>query len=616
MAPRTVKTSHGEAIGPLQAAELLRARRIAKGKTALTPEEEAHQAARQAGQPTAQDALPLGRLLASTEKRIRDGAIRSLAAFVSRPSSSSSSAHQDDPPSTSAVILPAEMAKLWKGIFYCFWMSDKPLVQQALASELAQLVLRIANPPQGKKRSSTEEQQEQHDALDPGRVDSAIAFLQGFWAAMAREWPLIDKHRVDKYLLLMRRFTGAGFQLCQLTNWDPSALARLNGVLTTPTPAPGSASQDDSNDPFARGGPGPLAVHDIKLPDSISYHVADIWVDELSKALATADEPSSSSSSSLRAAPLPEVFQPIMAALSRAALSKMYDRILQSSLQPLLDDLQKAIEFLDVIAGEDDDDLDDDHEAEGEEQGEGKAKSKGASRPKRNAQRKPDEGADGEEDDDFDIEELWEALDYPSLLQSALTLDASSQPTTIDTQAARPAKRAKSFKATRKEAELEPEMQTTPSSPTPSAKTLLSRARKLRLDIYLALRAAARSTSTTTTPANPARARSLEKLVRSQLSPTEDPEPQSPSDEGVLSASERRTLERKVRMERAKARILRRKRNVEMQAAVMRKAAERRAKKAKVASQGRAAAEKARLGMDGPVVIGPSLSRKLARRKK
>ncbi|CAD6909739.1 unnamed protein product, partial [Tilletia controversa] len=442
MAPRTVKTSHGEAIGPLQAAELLRARRIATGKTALTPEEEAHQAARQAEQPTAQDALPLGRLLASTEKRIRDGAIRSLAAFVSRPSSSSSSAHQDDPPSTSAVILPAEMAKLWKGIFYCFWMSDKPLVQQALASELAQLVLRIANPPQGKKRSSTEEQQEQHDALDPGRVDSAIAFLQGFWAAMAREWPLIDKHRVDKYLLLMRRFTGAGFQLCQLTNWDPSALARLNDVLTTPTPAPGSASQDDSNDPFARGGPGPLAVHDIKLPDSISYHVADIWVDELSNALATADEPSSSSSSS-RAAPLPEVFQPIMAALSRAALSKMYDRILQSSLQPLLDDLQKAIEFLDVIAGEDDDDLDDDHEAEGEEQGEGKAKSKGASRPKRNAQRKPDEGADGEEDDDFDIEELWEALDYPSLLQSALTLDASSQPTTIDTQAARPAKRAK-----------------------------------------------------------------------------------------------------------------------------------------------------------------------------
>ncbi|KAE8233637.1 hypothetical protein CF326_g1319 [Tilletia indica] len=574
MAPRTVKTSHGEAIGPLQAAELIRVRRIAKGKTPLTPEEEEEETARQAGQPTAADALPLGKLLASTEKRIRDGAIRSLAAFLSRPSTGDS-----------AVIAPAEMAKLWKGIFYCFWMSDKPLVQQALATELAQLVLRIAKPPQSKKRSSTSEEEEEEVVIDPGRVDSAIAFLQGFWAAMAREWPLIDKHRVDKYLLLMRRFTGAGFQLCHLTGWNAPAIARMSEVLSAASPAPG-ASQDA--DPFANGGPGPLAVQDIKLPDSISYHVADIWVDELQKALAITDEPSSSASSS-RAVPLPELFQPIMNALARSTLPKMYDRILQSSLQPLLDDLQKAIEFLDVIAGDDDDDDDDDDE---EEKAEGHV-----SRPKRKAPKATDE-----EENDFDIDELWETLDHPSLLQSALTFDASSESSNEDKASARPSKRSKTLKSAPKEAE-------TPSPSSPQA--LLTRARTLRVDLYLALRAAARTPSP---PTNPARARSLEKLVRTNLSPTEDPEPQLSTQEGVLSEAARKAIEKKRRMERAKARILRRKRNVEMQTAIMRKAASRRAAKAKVNSQRRADAAKAKMGMDGPVVIGPSLSKKLGRR--
>jgi ribosomal RNA-processing protein 1 len=66
---------------------------------------------------------------------------------------------------------PAEMAKLWKGIFYCFWMSDKPLVQQALATELAELLLIISSS------------------------EGAFAFLQGFWQATVREWGGIDRLR-------------------------------------------------------------------------------------------------------------------------------------------------------------------------------------------------------------------------------------------------------------------------------------------------------------------------------------------------------------------------------------------------------------------------------------
>lgn len=52
-----------------------------------------------------------------------------------------------------------------------FWMSDKPLVQQALASELADLVLATRS------------------------TSSALSFLNGFWEAIVREWNGIDRLR-------------------------------------------------------------------------------------------------------------------------------------------------------------------------------------------------------------------------------------------------------------------------------------------------------------------------------------------------------------------------------------------------------------------------------------
>jgi ribosomal RNA-processing protein 1 len=49
--------------------------------------------------------IPLGKYLASTEKKIRDGAIKSLANFLAQ--------------SNREPLSDEEMAKLWKGIFYC-----------------------------------------------------------------------------------------------------------------------------------------------------------------------------------------------------------------------------------------------------------------------------------------------------------------------------------------------------------------------------------------------------------------------------------------------------------------------------------------------------------------
>ncbi|KAI0274978.1 hypothetical protein BC834DRAFT_24462 [Gloeopeniophorella convolvens] len=100
---------------------------------------------------------PLGKFLASTDKKTRDKAVKNLSAFLS---------DAERPP-----LSNNDMDKLWKGIFYCFWMSDKPLVQQALASELANILLSIES-------------------------DSAsLKFLGGFWRTIVREWDGIDRLR-------------------------------------------------------------------------------------------------------------------------------------------------------------------------------------------------------------------------------------------------------------------------------------------------------------------------------------------------------------------------------------------------------------------------------------
>lgn len=162
------------------------------------------------------------------EKRTRDKAVKNLAAFLSQAPEN--------------ALSKSEMDKLWKGIFYCallsaplfcgyplrqtgFWMSDKPLVQQALASELAELLLTI------------------------GSTTTSLVFLRGFWATIVREWNGIDRlryvswlsfllnthavclYRIDKYYMLIRRFVNASFRLLIRENWEEKACSIYNDIL-------------------------------------------------------------------------------------------------------------------------------------------------------------------------------------------------------------------------------------------------------------------------------------------------------------------------------------------------------------------------------------------------
>ncbi|CEN62362.1 hypothetical protein ASPCAL08998 [Aspergillus calidoustus] len=248
---------------------------------------------------------PFVRELASSDKKIRDKATDSLALFLRSK--------------TDLSLL--ELLKLWKGLFFCFYHSDRPLTQQALARNLSY-------------------------SLVPSLPRSTVhRFLRAFWITIGREFHSIDRLRLDKYLLLIRSYVGVAFQIflkdkSPLTqaNGDASTKKRKreesakdkkrskskskNGKMNaqeaddeqTQTDAQTQSSSDDNSDAWtglktyldiiSEGPLNPLNFDpnqpalDEKNgiipmphgPDGLRYHILDLWIDELEKVLEFDDE--------------------------------------------------------------------------------------------------------------------------------------------------------------------------------------------------------------------------------------------------------------------------------------------------------------------------------------
>lgn len=74
-----------------------------------------------------------------------------------------------------------DIMHLWKGLFFCMWMSDKPLTQEKLAENLASLL----------------------HCFD--KKDVSIRFYGAFLKIMGKEWFGIDQWRIDKFMMVKRR---------------------------------------------------------------------------------------------------------------------------------------------------------------------------------------------------------------------------------------------------------------------------------------------------------------------------------------------------------------------------------------------------------------------------
>lgn len=66
-----------------------------------------------------------------------------------------------------------DFMKLWKGLFFSMWHSDKPLTQQRLARDLADLLTVVRER------------------------ENFLGFVRAFWQTIAREWGGIDALRMS-----------------------------------------------------------------------------------------------------------------------------------------------------------------------------------------------------------------------------------------------------------------------------------------------------------------------------------------------------------------------------------------------------------------------------------
>lgn len=168
----------------------------------------------------AQDTNAFVRKLAHNDPATRLAAFTALKNFLKSKSSSK--------------LDLLEMKKLWRGLYFSMWYCDKPIPQQNLAGNLGELFSEVI--PQQK----------------------LAEFHQAFWEVLGKEWPSLDKWRLDKFLMLVRRVLRHLLFRLEAHGWPESEVKEFLDVLKL----------------------YPLSDN-AKFPQSLAYHVCDIYLDEI-----------------------------------------------------------------------------------------------------------------------------------------------------------------------------------------------------------------------------------------------------------------------------------------------------------------------------------------------
>ncbi|XP_048960534.1 ribosomal RNA processing protein 1 homolog A isoform X1 [Canis lupus dingo] len=169
--------------------------------------------------------IQLAQRLAGNEQVARDRAVRKLRKYIVARSQGAAGGFTHD-----------ELLKVWKGLFYCMWMQDKPLLQEELGRTISQLIHAF---------QTTEAQH---------------LFLQTFWQTMNREWTGIDRLRLDKFYMLMRMVLNESLKALKTQGWEERQIEQLLELLTTEILHP-----------------------DSQAPSGVKSHFLEIFLEELSK---------------------------------------------------------------------------------------------------------------------------------------------------------------------------------------------------------------------------------------------------------------------------------------------------------------------------------------------
>ncbi|KAM9695531.1 ribosomal RNA processing protein 1 homolog A [Trichechus inunguis] len=169
--------------------------------------------------------IQLAQRLAGNEKVTRDRAVKKLRKYIVARTQRAAGGFTHD-----------ELLKVWKGLFYCMWMQDKPLLQEELGRTISQLIHAFQT------------------------AEAQYLFLQTFWQTMNREWMGIDRLRLDKYYMLMRMVLNESLKALQMRGWEESQCEQLLKLLTAEILHP-----------------------DSQAPHGVKSHFTEIFLEELGK---------------------------------------------------------------------------------------------------------------------------------------------------------------------------------------------------------------------------------------------------------------------------------------------------------------------------------------------
>ncbi|GJJ70360.1 ribosomal RNA-processing protein 1 [Entomortierella parvispora] len=255
----------------------------------------------------AESSSPFGKRLAANDKKTRDKAVKALGRWISNKKDFSH----------------LELMKLWKGLFYCVWMSDKPVIQQQLSDTISALILRVPR-------------------------ESVMAFIATFWETMCAEWHGIDRLRLDKFYFLLRRFLLYSFKMLKENQWDLETIEEFSTVMIN----------------------GPLNATSKKVPDGIRFHLIEIYLEELEKVVEIAQSGQ---------VPTAHVLGPMFHLLKSTVNGKVFKKVAEDVFEEILrktaegegedSDFEDESE-LTVFDKDEDEDEDDEEEKDDEEMAE------------------------------------------------------------------------------------------------------------------------------------------------------------------------------------------------------------------------------------------------------
>eukprot|EP00897_Mesotaenium_endlicherianum_P001123 jgi/Mesen1/11010/ME000098S10409 len=207
-------------------------------------------------------------MLASVDKRTRDRGVSVLIRWLTGK----------------AEVQEEDLKKIWKGLFYCMWHSDKAPVQADLATSLAGIV----------------------EALAPA---NGVLFFRVFLLTMRREWAGIDRLRMDKFYVLVRKFVASAFSTLAKHKFDDSLIQQFMKCFKD----------------------GTLMSSDNHAAMGINLHLADIYLQELQRC------------PSVPANKIPELFEPFADTLARTPDKSLLRRVQEGVFHTLLGLRQDAV---------------------------------------------------------------------------------------------------------------------------------------------------------------------------------------------------------------------------------------------------------------------------------